>query len=142
MARKWFTHLSKIGFPKVTSTENLEETLDEYVRFLDMATGELLVAIPDPEIGLYSNQKLKDAFEEAYKRGVNIRILSNKKTRVGLPGHQYEAARVVLHHYVVSDRKYTFLGRGERGAFYYKSHAILPMCESNFEGTPILSAVA
>lgn len=87
---------------------------------------------------------MKDAFERADKRGVKVRVLSNQKTRIGLPGNQYEAAQVILDHYAVIDRRYVFIGKvgnPERAIFVYKSITILPMYQSKFEDTLILSAI-
>jgi len=130
---------------KIQETRSLEETLNEYVKFLDMTSSELLVAIPDSDIGLYSNQKLKDAFEAGEKRGVKVRVLSNQKTRIGLPGHQYEAGLVLSNHYAVSDRKCVFMGvvgNFENGLFAYESLTFVPEHMAMFEHTPILTVVS
>jgi len=125
---------------KEKSTETLEETLKEYERFLGKAKFELLVVIPDSQSSsiLYGENKIRQAFFAAQKRGVTIKILLNRE-RKDLPGFQYNASVVLLEHYAVSDRQSTFeeyFNTPGKGIFTYDIAS--DEFVKKFESTPIL----
>ena len=131
---------------KEKRTNTLEETVEEYARFVDGTKTELLVVIPFSATELYEAPRLKTAFEKAGLRvpNVDIKIITDALDDEveGLSHDHHEPSVVLLDHYAVSDRKNVFEANPldyKKGTFSYMARVRAKSLVEKIGSIPIFS---